>query len=83
MESRTLYKVKDQATISGVCAGLAEYLDMDTSLVRILFAVISLFTGVPIIIYIVFAFVLPDKQEVISRNVNQDNRSNEEDDYTL
>ena len=33
--------------LGGVCGGLAEYLNMDPTLVRILTVLISLFTGVP------------------------------------
>lgn len=60
-ETKTLYKIKEQASISGVCAGLADYTNTDVTLVRVLFVIISLFTGVPLILYIVFAIVLPEK----------------------
>jgi len=81
--NKTLYKVKDQATISGVCVGIAEYLGMDISLVRVLFVILSFFTGVPIILYIVFALVLPDKSEVYSNQTKQDEYAYDEDDYTI
>jgi len=67
-QGKTLYKISEQGQISGVCAGLSEYLNMDISLVRILFVVVSLFTGFPIVIYIVFAIVLPDKKDVVFNN---------------
>lgn len=83
-EGKTLYKVKEQAAISGVCVGLGEYLNMDISLVRILFVLVSLFTGVPIIIYIVFAFVLPEKSDVIDNHKDpKDDYSYDKDDYTI
>ena len=41
MNSKTLYKSKDQAVIAGVCGGIAEYFDMDKSLVRILFVIVE------------------------------------------
>ena len=48
--------------ISGVCGGLAEYAEMDYTLVRVLFVVASLmmggFTG--IILYVVLVFLLPE-----------------------
>lgn len=82
MENKTLYKVRDQKAISGVCVGIAEYLDMDISLVRILFVVVALFTGLPVILYIVFALVLPDKSELQFNDPSND-YSVDEDDYTL
>ena len=47
--------------IGGVCSGVADYLNMDVTLVRILTVVISLFTGVPIILYIIALFVVPEE----------------------
>jgi phage shock protein C len=44
--------------IAGVCGGLARSLGMDANLVRILWAVLSLFTGAPILIYAVMWLIL-------------------------
>lgn len=48
--------------IAGVCAGIAEYLGLDVSLVRILYVLFSIFSaGFPgLLVYIIFWFVLPD-----------------------
>ncbi len=48
--------------IGGVCGGLADYLNMDPTLVRVLTVVISLFTGVPVIAYIVALLAVPEEQ---------------------
>ena len=61
---KRLYKIEEGKKISGVCGGIAEYFDIDPVLVRVLWAVISLWWGTGIILYIIFAFVLPDKSEV-------------------
>lgn len=45
--------------ISGVCSGLAAYLDLDATLVRILLVIISFFGGVALIAYVVLWIVLP------------------------
>ena len=47
--------------IGGVCAGLAKYLNMDVNLVRILAVVITLFTGIPIVLYLIALFVMPEE----------------------
>lgn len=47
--------------LGGVCGGLANYLNMDATLVRVLTVVLSLFTGIPIIIYLVLLFALPEE----------------------
>ena len=57
---RKLTRSTTNRMIGGVCGGLAEYLNMDATLVRILTVLISLFTGVPVILYIIALFVIPE-----------------------
>ena len=40
--------------IGGVCAGLAEYLDIDPTIVRIVWVLMVLFAGFGILLYIIF-----------------------------
>jgi phage shock protein PspC (stress-responsive transcriptional regulator) len=47
--------------IAGVCAGLADYLNMDVTLVRVLFLVTVIFHGCGVIPYLVLWAVLPKK----------------------
>ena len=62
--SKRIYKIRDQKKLCGVCAGVAEYFDLDPTLVRVLWAAISLGYGVGVIAYIICAVVFPDKSEV-------------------
>lgn len=80
MNNKRLYKNKEDVVISGVCSGLAEYLNMDVSLVRILTVAIVFFTGVGIIPYILFAILLPDKSEVISQEDQPSFQEKKQDD---
>src|SRR5215210_3566615 len=57
---KTLVRSTSNRVIGGVCGGIADYLNMDANLVRILTVLISLFTGVPVILYIVALFVMPE-----------------------
>ena len=60
---RRLYLIRDGAAIAGVCKGLAAYLNIDASVVRILFIVLTILTGgVWILIYLVMMFVVPYAQ---------------------
>ncbi len=45
--------------IAGVCGGIAEYFDIDATVVRIVFVLIALLTGVGVLIYAVLWIVLP------------------------
>ena len=60
---RRLYLIRDGAAIAGVCKGLAAYLNIDVSIVRLLFIVLTILTGgVWILIYLVMMFVVPYAQ---------------------
>jgi phage shock protein PspC (stress-responsive transcriptional regulator) len=58
---KRLERSKSNRVLGGVCAGVANYLNMDPTLVRVLTVVISLFTGVPIVLYIIALFVVPEE----------------------
>lgn len=45
--------------VAGVCAGLAEYFGLDTTLVRVITALLLIFGGVGLWVYIVLWIVIP------------------------
>ena len=49
--------------IAGVCAGIAEYLGWDVTMVRVLYLLLSLFSvGFPgLLLYIILAIVMPER----------------------
>ena len=57
---RKLYKSSKNKKLAGVCGGLAEYLNIDVTVVRLIWAILLLFYGSGIIIYIKCALVIPD-----------------------
>jgi phage shock protein PspC (stress-responsive transcriptional regulator) len=60
---RRLYQIREGSVISGVCKGLAAYLNIDVSIIRILFVALVVLTGgVWILVYIVMMFVIPYAQ---------------------
>ena len=63
--NKRIYKNREKKMLCGVCAGLAEYFDIDPTLVRVLWAVISLGYGIGLLAYIICAIVFPDKSEVV------------------
>jgi len=56
---KRLYKSRNQVVIDGVCGGMAEYLNMDVTIVRLIFVALLFFTGSGLLIYIVCAIVIP------------------------
>jgi len=58
--SRKLYRLREGSWVAGVCAGLAAYASVDATVVRILFLVVTFFSGgIVILVYLVLAFTLP------------------------
>jgi len=60
---RNIYKSKQGREISGVCAGLAEYLGCDAEVVRIFFSGLALFWGLGVWIYLWLMLKLKEKPE--------------------
>jgi phage shock protein C len=57
---RRLTRSRRDRKIAGVCGGIAEYLDVDPTLIRLI-AVIALFCGAGFFAYIVAWIVLPEE----------------------
>lgn len=59
-KEKKLYKSTDKK-ISGVCAGVAEYFEIDPTIIRIAYALITFFTAgfAGVIVYAILAFVMP------------------------
>lgn len=77
MEKR-LYKSKDDRILFGVCGGVAEYFDVDPTLIRLAFVLILL-TGTGLIAYIIAAIVMPEKPIVIVQSQGQTKAPKPED----
>ena len=60
--TKRLYRSEDDRMIAGVCAGLAEYVDIDPTIVRLLF-VLGLFLGFATFwAYLVMMLVVPEER---------------------
>lgn len=62
---KRIYRVKDGKMLAGVCGGVAEYFNLDPTVVRILWALVAWFAGAGIIAYMICAFVIPEKEDDI------------------
>jgi phage shock protein C len=58
---KTLYRSKSNRMIAGVCAGLGDYLNIDPTIIRLLF-VLGFFTfnGAMLLVYLIMAIVTPE-----------------------
>lgn len=60
-EVRKLYRSRDDRMLSGVAAGLGEFLTLDPTIVRLLFVLSTLFGGAGLLIYLVMWIVVPEE----------------------
>lgn len=60
---KRLYKDRKNGKIGGVCAGISDYLNIDVTIIRIIWGVAAFFYAIGLILYLVCWFVLPDKSE--------------------
>ena len=63
VESKRLTRSRSDKMISGVCAGIAEYLNIDPVFVRMGFALLFLTHGVGLLVYIILAIVMPEADQ--------------------
>lgn len=57
---KKLYRSNVDRRIVGVCGGIGEYLDVDSNLVRLVFAVIGCIGGFGILFYFLAAAIIPE-----------------------
>ena len=62
MEEKKRLTRSDDQMIGGVCAGLAEYLDIDPTIVRIVWVLMVLFAGFGILLYVILWLIMPKQQ---------------------
>ncbi|MEA2077986.1 MAG: PspC domain-containing protein [Candidatus Marinimicrobia bacterium] len=64
MTSKKLYRSIDNAMIGGVMAGIADYFNIDVTLVRVLFIFVTIFSaGFPaLLVYLICWVIIPSKK---------------------
>lgn len=61
---KKLYRSQSDRMIAGVCGGIAAYLGVDSSIVRLLWVFITLVGGSGILVYIILWIVVPDESRL-------------------
>ena len=59
--NKKLYRSSDRK-LAGVCGGLAEYINIDPTIIRVIWALVGL-TGAGLVAYLVCALVIPEKPD--------------------
>ena len=60
-ERRQLYRARGDKMIAGVLGGLGDYFNIDASIIRIIYALLTLFTGIVpgLIFYVLLIVIIP------------------------
>lgn len=61
MNGKKLYKSATDKKIAGVCGGIAEYFDVDATLIRLAWVLFSLLGGSGLLAYIIAALIMPEQ----------------------
>ena len=61
---KKLYRVEQGKKLCGVCGGIAEYFDLDPTVVRVLWALSVCMGGTGVLAYLVCAFIIPSESDL-------------------
>ena len=59
---KKLYRNSENKMVAGVCSGLADYINIDPTVIRLIWALVGL-TGAGILAYLVAAIIIPEKPD--------------------
>lgn len=63
-QPKRLYKSSDRGKLAGVSVGLADYVGVDVTIIRLAFVLFALAGGPGLLVYIIMALVLPDEKDL-------------------
>ncbi len=72
-KNKRLYRSQNNKMIAGVCGGIADYFEVDPTLVRLIVVAIALFGGVGLLAYIAAIFIVPNNPEQVPSENSSEN----------
>jgi phage shock protein C len=61
--AKKLYRSKKNRKIAGICGGIAEYFDIDPTIIRLIALILVLSAGGGIIVYLIGWIIVPEEPE--------------------
>jgi len=73
---KRIYRDLDNKMIAGICSGISEILNVDPTIVRLVFVFVTVATGfLPCIaVYLVGWLIIPEKSEIIKEEINKEKK---------
>jgi phage shock protein C len=59
--NRKLYRSKTNRKLAGVCGGLAQYFNVDATVIRVLFALLAVLGGSGLVLYLAMWIIVPNE----------------------
>ncbi|MCL5736648.1 MAG: PspC domain-containing protein [Actinobacteria bacterium] len=57
--TKRLQRSRTEKMIAGVCGGIAQYLEVDPTLIRVIWVLITLMAGVGVLLYLILWVIMP------------------------
>ena len=64
--TKRLYRKPEGRVVAGVCTGLADYLGIDVTIIRLVFAALTIFGGAGVLLYLIAWALVPEQGEKAS-----------------
>jgi phage shock protein C len=61
--TRKLYRSRSNRMLAGVCGGVAQYFNVDATLIRVLFVLLAVLGGSGLLLYLAMWIIVPDEPE--------------------
>jgi len=61
MEPKKLYRSRNDRVIAGICGGLGKFLNLDSTVIRLILAILCIIGGSGLLIYIIAALIIPEE----------------------
>jgi len=76
MDNRRLTRCESDRMVAGVCSGLGRYLNIDSTIVRLIFVLMFLLGGHGLLVYIILWIVMPSElKPLVAVEVNTSSRA--------
>ena len=72
MNNKQLTRSQSDRMLAGICSGLAKYMDMDPTVIRLIFVLLFFVTGPGVLLaYLIMAIVIPNEPAVQAQTQQQ------------
>ena len=76
MNNKKLYKSNTDKKLAGVCGGIAEYFNIDSTIVRLIWVLGFFAVGSGLLAYIICALIMPDPPVSEAKIIKEKNKKN-------